>query len=300
MGIIDRLRGYKKEEVFFSWICVLPIIILAVTFIIVPLVSVFWLGFTNWDMMNDGGKFVGLKNYKYLLGNEKFRKSVLNTLYFASVKIPLDLVLSLFIAILLDKKIRARSFFRATFFLPVVIPMVAASIVWLWLYNPMVSPLNQLLSLFNIKPSRWLYDPNLSMLCIIFFSLWKGLGYNIVIFLAGLQSIPGSYIEAASIDGASSNKIFFKITLPLLSPITYFVVLMGIIKSFNVFTQISVMTPKGGPLYSTGVSVFYIYEQSFQNYKMGRASAAAVILFFMILAFTFIQKYVGQKNVHYQ
>lgn len=300
MVIIDRLRTYKKEEVIFSYIFILPIIILAVTFIIVPLITVFWLGFTNYDMIAGSGKFIGLKNFKYLIGNEKFRKSVLNTLYFAGVKIPLDLVLSLFIATLLDKKIRARSFFRATFFLPVVLPMVAASIVWLWLYNPMISPLNEMLAFFHIKPSRWLYDPKLSMLCIIFFSLWKGLGYNIVIFLAGLQSIPDTYIEAASIDGATPKKIFFKITLPLLSPITYFVLLMGIIKSFNVFTQISVMTPEGGPLYSTGVSVFYIYEQSFQNYKMGRASAAAVILFFMILAFTIIQRYLGQKNVHYR
>jgi ABC-type sugar transport system permease subunit len=300
MVMIDRLRTYKKEEVFFSYICVLPIILLAVTFVIVPLIRVFWLGFTNWDMMADGGKFIGLKNYKYLIGNEKFQKSIINTLFFAGVKIPLDLVLSLFIATLLDKKIRGRSFFRAAFFLPVVIPMVAASIVWLWLYNPMITPLNQLLSFLHMKPSRWLYDPKLSMLCIIFFSIWKGLGYNIVIFLAGLQSIPDTYIEAARIDGASSSKIFFKITLPLLSPITYFVLLMGIIKSFNVFTQISVMTPEGGPLYTTGVSVFYIYEQAFQNYNMGRASAAAVILFFIILTFTLAQKYIGQKKVHYQ
>lgn len=300
MVMIDRLRMYKREEVVFSYICILPVIALATVFVVIPLLSVFWLGFTNWDMMSGGGGFVGLKNYKYLIANEKFRKSIVNTLYFAGVKIPLDLVLSLFIATLLDKEIRGRSFFRAIFFLPVVIPMVAASIVWLWLYNPMISPLNQLLAFFHLKPSRWLYDPNLAMLCIIFFSLWKGLGYNIVIFLAGLQSIPNTYIEAASIDGASPSKIFFKITLPLLSPITYFVVLMGIIKSFNVFTQISVMTPDGGPLYSTGVSVFYIYEQSFQNYKMGRASAAAVILFFIILAFTIVQRYIGQKNVHYQ
>lgn len=300
MVMIDQLRTYKKEEVIFSYFFVLPIIILAVIFFIIPLISVFWLGFTNWDMVSDKAKFIGLKNYKYLISNEKFQKSIFNTLYFAGVKIPLDLVLSLFIATLLDKKIRGRSFFRATFFLPVVIPMVAASIVWLWLYNPMISPLNQILSLFHLKPSRWLYDPKLSMLCIIFFSLWKGLGYNIVIFLAGLQSIPNTYIEAASIDGATPNKIFFKITLPLLSPITFFVVLMGIIKSFNVFTQISVMTPEGGPLYSTGVSVFYIYEQAFQNYRMGRASAAAVILFFMILTFTIVQKHIGQKNVHYQ
>jgi len=273
MVMMDRLRTYKKEEVIFSYVFLLPIIILAVTFVIVPLISVFWLGFTNYDMM---------------------------ALFYAGVKIPLDLVLSLFIATLLDKKIKGRSFFRAAFFLPVVLPMVAASIVWLWLYNPMVSPLNEILAFFHIKPSRWLYDPKLSLLCIISFSLWKGLGYNIVIFLAGLQSIPDTYIEAAGIDGASPKKIFFNITLPLLSPITYFVILMGIINSFKVFTQISIMTPEGGPLYSTGVSVFYIYEQSFQNYRMGRASAAAVILFFMILAFTIIQKYLGQKNVHYR
>lgn len=300
MVIIDRLKNYKKEEVIFSYIFLLPIIILAVAFLIIPLISVFWISFTNLDLMHGAGKFIGFSNYKYLFSNERFNKSIINTLYFTGVKIPLDLVISLFIATLLDKKIRARSFFRAAFFLPVVLPMVAASIVWLWLYNPLVSPLNEIVAFFNLKPSKWLYDPNLSMLCIIVFSLWKGLGYNIVIFLAGLQSIPDTYIEAASIDGASSRKIFFGITLPLLSPITYFVVLMGIIKSFNIFTPISVMTPEGGPLYSTAVGVFYIYQQSFRNYKMGRASAAAVILFLMILAFTILQKYVGQKNIHYR
>ncbi|MCK5157419.1 MAG: sugar ABC transporter permease, partial [Spirochaetales bacterium] len=259
----------------------------------------FFLSFSNWDMVKNTGSFIGIKNFIYLFQNEKFRKSLVNTAYFAGLKIPLDLVISLAVAIMLDKKIKFRRFFRAAYFLPVIIPMVAASIIWLWLYNPTVGPLNQVLKFFHFRPIEWLYDPQLSMLCIIMFTLWKGLGYDIVIFLAGLQSIPASYIDAARVDGASPRTIFFRITLPLMSPIIYFVVLIGFIKSFNVFTQISVMTPKGGALYSTGVMVFYIYEQAFKNYRMGRAAAASVILFFIIIIITVIQKQIGKKTVYH-
>ncbi len=299
MARIKSLKRYKHEEMIFSYVSILPIFVLAFVFLVIPVISVFFLSFSNWDMVKNTGSFIGIKNFIYLFQNEKFRKSLVNTAYFAGLKIPLDLVISLAVAIMLDKKIKFRRFFRAAYFLPVIIPMVAASIIWLWLYNPTVGPLNQVLKFFHFRPIEWLYDPQLSMLCIIIFTLWKGLGYDIVIFLAGLQSIPASYIDAARVDGASPRTIFFRITLPLMSPIIYFVVLIGFIKSFNVFTQISVMTPKGGALYSTGVMVFYIYEQAFKNYRMGRAAAASVILFFIIIIITVIQKQIGKKTVYH-
>jgi ABC-type sugar transport system permease subunit len=291
---------FNKKEAMAAYICLAPALLLAVVFVVIPLINVFYLSFTNWDLIKTSKKFIGLKNYFYIFSDSKFLKSMLNTLIFAGVKIPLDLFLSLFIAILLDKKIFARRFFRASYFAPVVLPMVAATLIWIWIYDPTFGPLNQILGFFGVAPIRWLYDPGTSMLSVILFSLWKGLGYDIVIFLAGLQAIPETYSEAAKIDGGNSRQIFFKITLPLLSPIVYFVILMGIINSFKVFTQISVMTPEGGPLYSTGVMVFYIYQQAFENFKIGRASAAAVILFLMILALTAVQRKAGHKHVHYE
>ncbi len=289
----------KLRETLVAYICLSPALILAVIFMVIPMVMVFYVSFTNWDMVSPVKKFVGLKNYLYIFHDEKFLKSIRNTFYFASVKIPLDLLISLFIAVLLDKNIRLKKFYRVSYFAPVITPMVAVALIWIWLYDPSFGPLNQILRFLGLKPLKWLYDPKWAMPSIILFSLWKGLGYDVIIFLAGLQSIPNHLIEAALIDGANSRQAFFKITLPLLSPIIYFVVLMGIINSFKIFTQISVMTPNGGPLYSTGVMVFYIYQQAFENYKMGRASAAAVVLFGMVMALTQVQRKLGKKTVSY-
>lgn len=291
---------YKTKEVLTAFSCISPALFLAIVFVAIPVVSVIVLSFTNWDLLKGTQNFIGLSNYKYIFQDAKFRKSIVNTLYFSAVKVPLDIILSLFIATLLDKKIFAKSFLRASYFVPVILPMVAASLIWIWIYDPMLGPLNQILGFFGIKPIRWLYDPKWAMPSIILFSLWKGLGYDIVIFLAGLQSIPETYSEAARIDGASERQVFFKIKLPLLSPVFYFVVMMGIINSFKIFTPISVMTPEGGPMYSTGVMVFYIYEQAFQRNKMGRGAAASVILFLMILSLTMVQRKVGRKEVSFE
>ncbi|OAA22192.1 carbohydrate ABC transporter permease [Kosmotoga sp. DU53] len=293
------MKKRKLRETITAYVCLSPTLVLATIFMIIPMIVVFYVSFTNWDFVSPVKRFVGLKNYIYIFSDEKFLKSIRNTFYFACVKIPLDLVISLFIAVLLDKKIRMKKFYRVSYFAPVVTPMVAVALIWIWLFDPTFGPFNQILSFVGLKPIKWLYDPNWAMPSVILFSLWKGLGYDIIIFLAGLQSIPNHLIEAAYIDGANSRQTFFKITLPLLSPIVYFVVLMGIINSFKVFAQISVMTPKGGPLYSTGVMVFYIYQQAFENYKMGRASAAALILFGMVIALTQVQKRLGRKSVEY-
>jgi len=293
------MKKSRLREALVAYACLSPALVLAIIFMVIPMVMVLYVSFTNWDLVNPVKKFVGLKNYFYIFHDEKFLKSIRNSFYFASVKIPLDLVISLFIAVLLDKNIRMKKFYRISYFAPVVTPMVAAALIWLWLYDPSFGPLNQVLRFLGLKPLKWLYDPKWAMPSIILFSLWKGLGYDVVIFLAGLQSIPQHLIEAAYIDGANSRQAFFKITLPLLSPVVYFVILMGIINSFRIFTQISVMTPNGGPLYSTGVMVFYIYQQAFENYKMGRAAAAAVVLFGIVMALTQVQRRLGRKTVQY-
>lgn len=289
------MKKRELRETVTAYVCLAPTLVLAFIFMIIPMFMVFYISFSNWDFVNPVKSFVGFKNYVEIFRDEKFLKSIRNTLYFASVKIPLDLVISLSIAALLDKKIRLKKFYRVSYFAPVVTPMVAAALIWIWLFDPIFGPFNQILSFMGLKPLKWLSDPKWAMPAVILFSLWKGLGYDTVIFLAGLQSIPNHLIEAAYIDGANSRQAFFKVTLPLLSPVVYFVVLMGIINCFKVFTEISVMTPRGGPLYSTGVMVFYIYQQAFENYNMGRAAAASAVLFCLVIALTQVQKKLGRK-----
>lgn len=290
---------FHKREVMVAALCVLPALLLAVIFVIIPIFQVGFMSFRDTNLLKGTNNFVGLSNFEYLFNDEKFLKSVANTLFFTFVKIPLDLVLALTFAILLDQLVPFRRFFRAAYFAPVVVPVVASSLIWIWFYDPGIGPFNQILQFLGLGTLDWLHSERTAMLSIILFATWKGLGYDIVIFLAGLQSISPTHIEAAKIDGAGPWKIFTKIKLPLLSPVIYFVLLMGIVNSFKVFTEISVMTPKGGPVYSTAVMVFYIYEQAFNRSMMGRAAAAAVILFVIVLLLTQIQKKIGSKKVFY-
>ncbi|MEW5814322.1 MAG: sugar ABC transporter permease [Spirochaetota bacterium] len=297
MKLRELTKRNKRDEAFSAFVCLLPAILLAVVFIFIPIIFVFYLSFTDWDLTRVEKNLIGVKNFSYLFTNQKFQKSIVNTFYFACAKIPLDLILALFLAVLLDKQIKGRRFFRAAYFAPVITPLVASSLIWIWLFDPSFGPLNLLLGFFGLKPIPWLFDQHWAMPSVILFSLWQGLGYDVVIFLAGLQGIPPVYTEAAVIDGANSRQAFFRITLPILSPVLYFVILIGIINSFKIFTQIAVMTPDGGPLYSTGVMVFYIYQLAFVSFRIGRASAAAVILFLLILALTAIQRRAGKKYV---
>lgn len=292
-----KVQRRRLREACGAYAFLLPALVLGVVFVIAPIVVIFPLSLTDWDLITGRRTFVGFDNYVYLFGSYKFYRSIVNTVYFAGVKVPLDLVLSLLIAVLLDKAIRGIKAFRIAFFAPVVTPMVAAAMVWIWLYDPSLGALNHMLELLGFKPVRWLQDPRWAMPAVILFSLWKGLGYDVVIFLAGLQAIPQQLVEAAMVDGANSRQIFFRVTLPLLSPVIFFVLVVGVINALKTFTQISVMTPTGGPLYSTGVLVFYIYELAFVNGKLGRAAAAAVVLFGMCLSLTLIQRRVGRKYV---
>ena len=287
---------------FWDSLCFLsPSLIVFFVFIFLPIAIAFYLSMMKWDLLSADKQFVGLTNYIYYLKDPFFYKVLLNTLYYAAAHIPLDLVFSLSLALLLNKKLKGLSFYRTVYFIPVISSMVAVSAVWIWIYEPESGGLaNYFLSLLGISPLGWLNDPKWAMPAIIIMSVWKGLGYNIIIFLAGLQNIPDSYYEAARVDGANAWQQFRNVTLPLLSPITYFVVLMGIINSFKVFTQIEVMTPEGGPLNTTSVLVFYLYQEAFHKYRFGRASALAFILFIIVIAITMIQRAYSEKRVHYE
>lgn len=298
-SFVFRGQKYETSQVITAATMLLPNLILLAVFLVWPVIQVFYLSFTNLDLVKGTMNFTGFSNYKYLLHDEQFFKALANTFTYSTIKLSLDVFLSLFIAVLLDRNIPLRRYLRTVYFAPVVVPVAASSLIWIWFYDPGIGPLNQILNAFGLSPLEWLHGEKTAMLSIVLFSVWKGLGYNIILFLAGLQGIPETYIEAAKIDGANDIQTFFKIKLPLLSPVVFFVVMMGIINSFKVFTEISVMTPKGGPLYSTAVMVFYIYEQAFVRSKMGRAGAASVVLFIIVLTLTLMQKQIGKKTVNY-
>ncbi len=292
-------REYEKAQTLAAAVFLLPTVIVLFFLFVLPVVQVVYISFTNWSLITNVKDFVGIKNFEYLFSDKKFGTAIVNTFTYSVFKLSCDIVLSLFVAVLLDSVIPFKRILRTIYFAPVVVPIVASSLIWIWFYDPGIGPFNQILAALGISKLQWLYHESTSLLSIGLFSVWKGLGYNIVLFLAGLQSIPLSYEEAARIDGAKSSQVFFKVKLPLLSPILSFVVMIGIINSFKVFTEINVMTPNGGPLNSTMLLVVYIYEQAFKNGRMGRGSAAALILFVIIFLLTIVQKQISRKTVHY-
>ena len=289
-------KKFNTVEAIFGLCLMIPTVaFLAFTFVI-PVVQVIQLSFTNFNMATGEMKQIGLSNYTYLLKNDRFWLSMWNTCKYSFLKLTLDTALALLIAVMLDQNIPLRSFLRSTYFAPVVVPMVASSLIWIWFYDPAVGPFNQILEMLGFEKLKWLYHEDTSMLSILFFSIWKGVGYNVILFLSGLQNISDSYLEAARLDGASEWQCFWKIKFPLLRPITSFVIMMGIINSFKVFTEINVMTPDGGPLGSTLLIVNYIYEQAFTHARMGRASAASLLLFVVIFVLTQVQSHIDSSK----
>jgi ABC-type sugar transport systems, permease components len=239
------------------------------------------------------------QNFKFVLADGRFWKAVGNTVFYTMVKLVLDTGIALFLAILLDRKIKGLKFFRIAHFAPVVVPITASSLIWLWFYDPGIGPFNQILTALGLPAAQWLFSEKTALLSVLLFSVWKGLGYNVILFLAGLQGIPESYLEAARIDGATEGQVLRRIKLPLLAPVSSFVIMIGIINCLKVFTEVDVMTPNHGPLESTLLLVTYIYDQSFVRGRMGRGAAAALVLFAIIFAFTMLQRAFGKKTVDY-
>ena len=295
-----RRRARKKavQRALVGYTFLTPASAIMIFFIFIPVAMAFYLSLFEWDLINPM-RFVGLKNYARIFKSQDFFIAVRNTFYFVGVQLPLDFCISLGVALLLNQKIRGLSFYRTVFFTPVVTATVAVSAVWMWLYDPFDWLLNYLLSFVGLGPYRWLNDPKMAMLSVIIMSVWKGLGYNVVLFLAGLQNIDHSIYEAAAIDGSTPRQQSWYITLPQLSPTIYFVLIMCEINSFKVFTQIDVMTPGGGPLKSTLVIVYLIYQQAFNSFRFGEASALSVLLSLFILLLTLLQRLFLEKRVHY-
>lgn len=265
----------------------LPNLVGFLMFLLLPVAATFAISFSSWNL-TDSFNFNGVDNYKELFQDPVFSQVMGNTLYFTIVSVPIGIVISLLLAVFLNQKLRFIRFYRAAFFIPVISSMVAVSVIWQWIYNPEYGLLNYALSWFGIDGPAWLTDPHWAMPTVILTSVWKSLGFNLLIFLAGLQSISETYYEAADMDGAKWYSKFRHITLPLLSPTTFFVTVMSIINSFQVFDTVYLMT-QGGPARSTSVLVYYIFQNAFQYFRMGYASAMAYVLFFIVLFITFIQ-----------
>ena len=275
-----------------SILFILPAFLGTLVFIIIPVMISFGFSFIDWDLLTTP-KFVGLLNYKEVFTDELFYKILGNTLVYALSTSVLGVIIPLALACIINSKIRGSEFFKTAYFLPFVTPMIVIAIVWQWIFDPNIGLLNQLLQT-NI---RWLFDTDYAMGAVIVVSVWRLIGYNMVIFLSGLSGINQSLFEAARIDGASEFKIFKDITVPLLSPTIFFVVIITCISSFQVFDLIYMMT-SGGPLDSTNVLVYAIYKNAFEYFRVGYASALAYVLFFIILILTGIQWKLRKKLVY--
>lgn len=283
---------FTNNQNFAAWIFILPAILGTFIFIIIPVICSFGLSFTDWDLLNPI-KFVGLENYKLLFIDNLFYKILGNTVVFALSTSILGVIIPLILASILNSKIRGSEFFKTAYFLPFITPMVVIGIIWAWIFDPNIGLLNQVLHI-NIN---WLYDSNFALPALIIVSVWKLIGYNMIIFLSSLSSISNSMFEAAKIDGANAVQTFKNVTIPLLSPTIFFVIIITAISSFQVFDLIYLMT-QGGPFDSTNVLVYAIYKNAFEYFNVGKASAIAYVLFAIILVLTVIQWSMRKKIVY--
>jgi multiple sugar transport system permease protein len=268
-------------------------------FFFVPVLAAFVLSFTDFDIYSLGNfkfaRFVGFHNYVQLLQDPLFWKSLKNTLYFLIVGGPLSIAVSLASALMVQSKlVRWKTFFRTAYFTPVVTTLVAVAVVWRYVYHPRFGLLNYVVTLAGFNPVDWLGDPNWAMPAIIMMAVWKNFGYNMVIFIAGLQNIPDELYEAAAIDGAGKTQQLFSITLPMLAPTTLFVSIITMIGYFQLFAEPYVMT-QGGPLNSTLSIVLLMYQQGFRWWNMGYSAAIAFVLFAFILAGSLLQSRVQRR-----
>jgi sn-glycerol 3-phosphate transport system permease protein len=275
-----------------------PALLLILAFTIYPALSAFWLSLHTEAPFSGASVWAGSRNYQDLLKDHDFQASLLTTLFFALMTVPLSIVGGLLAAVLLHRTLPGIRVYRVLLFLPVAVPTATAAIAWRWLYHPVVGYFNYALGLLHLKPVSWLQDPSIALAAVAMAVAWQQLGLNAILLLAGLQSIPEDLIEAARLDGASPWKVFSRITLPLLSPTLFFTLIVGVIQAMTTFGPIDLLT-RGGPASATQVAVYRIYTEGFVNFRFGYATAQAVILFLLILGFTLLQNRL-ERRVHYQ
>ncbi len=296
---MKQFRRIERETAV-AWFFLAPAFAAIAVFFVVPVVSALVLSFTDFDIYALGNlsvvRFVGFENYLTIFQTPLFWTSLGNTLYFVLVGGPLSVAVSLGMALLVNSKLaKFKPLFRTVYFLPVVTSLVAVAIVWRYLYHPANGLLNHMLSWVGIAPVDWLGNPATAMPAIIIFAVWKNFGYNMLIFIAGLQNIPDELYEASHIDGAGPWRQFVDVTLPMLAPTTVFVVIITAIGYFQLFAEPYVMT-EGGPMNATMSVVMMMYEQGFRWWNMGYSAAVAFVLFAVVLIFSAIQVAVQRRT----
>ncbi len=289
----NRKKKNGLEQQNAAYLLIAPSYIIYAVFILIPVIWTIVMSFTDYDLTS--AHFVGIRNYIQLAKDPIFIKSIGNTLYFCFLAIVPGMILGLALALLLNQKMRGTGFFRTLFYLPNIFSMVAVSMAWLYLYDTTAGILNKFLRDMGRNPVPWISSASMAMISVAIMSVWNTMGYNMILFLSGLQGIPDYLYEAAGIDGAGSWKKFWHITLPMLRPTTFFVFVMACINSFQVFGQVLIVT-NGGPMNATTTVAHQIYKNGFEYYKMGYASSQAVILMLIIFIITMINLRYGRGD----
>jgi multiple sugar transport system permease protein len=278
-----------RKDTITAYLFIAPALILLAIFVIYPVIQLFWVSVHDWNILKDEMTFAGTENFKSVLSESDFWKALLNTFYYVAVTVPVGMAISLGLALLLNDKIKGVGFFRTAVFTPVVTSTVAAGVIFVWLMDYEQGAINYLLQAVGIGKINWLQSERWAMPAVILMTLWKQAGYNMVLFLAGLQGIPDMYYEAASIDGAKRGwQTFRYVTLPLLKPTTFFVFVISVIFAFRSFEQMYVMT-RGGPVGATTTLVYYIFDKAFKFGNMGHAAAVSVLMVIIVLLITWAQ-----------
>ncbi|MBN2619832.1 sugar ABC transporter permease [candidate division WOR-3 bacterium] len=312
----------RRKEFLTVFIFLLPALLVITIFRLYPILQAIRMSFYKWGLAG-AMQFIGLHNFFRLFIDPKFYQSLGNTFWYVIFTVPLTIVISVGLAHLLNQRIKGQGVYRTLYYLPVVTSIVASSVVWKWIFNPDRGVLNAIIGLGGIEPMQWLNDPrglfgvlaaplhldlsgfiagpSFALVALIIMSVWHNVGYCIIIALAGLQNVPEQYYEAARIDGASGWSIFRHVTIPVLSPTIFYLLVTQTIIAFNTFTPVYVMTqPPGGPLGTTSLVVFYLYEQSFRLWNLGYANAIAFVLFIVIFSLTQVQKRFIEQRVYYE
>lgn len=286
---------YAQEHKIALLFVILPIIGF-ILFSLIPLVYSVYAAFTNWNGLGQMD-FVGLRNFEKLFHDQYFYKTIYNTI-FLMLGIPLGLILSFMLASALSRGIKGTTIFRTVYYIPVISSLAAISILWQWAYNGDFGLINQVLAIFGIDGPNWLQNTATVKPAIILMAVWKGLGYSMLLYLAAIQSVPKTFYEAAELDGATPFQKFKNITWPMVKPVTFFLVVTNVIGGSQVFTEINIMTPTGGPEYSSATIVWYIWQKAFKNWQMGYASSMSLILAILIFCITALQFYINRKSTY--
>lgn len=298
---MNQPRRYQRSTTVAAFALLLPSFIPLVVFTLYPLAISGYLSFRSWNLLSETKPFVGFANYVQLVRDPTLGRVFANTALYTVAVVLGGIGLGLILALLLNQRLIARPLWRGVFFLPTVVPMAAISALWLWIYDPGFGLMNYLLRVVGLPTSQWLQSPSSALWAIVLMMLWQSAGYNMVILLAGLQTISTDVYEAARLDGAGGQTIFWRITLPLLSPTVLFLVVVSSIQAFRVFEPVWVMSlGTGGPANSTATLVFYLYRQAFMFFQAGYASAIAFLIVGIALVFTVLQLWVSKRWVVYE